>query len=533
MNRSGLTVRSALDLEVFHRTRTTVLAGVRNLDREVRWVHTGEIPDIGEYLSGGEMLLTAGLGMGRTADRQQSFVRQVAAAGAAVLVVELSGRAFSSMPPAVVEESERQGLPLVGLQHEIPFVDVSAQIHELLVNLRTKELTSEEAIGHAFIDLLLADTDYVALSDELARRTRRPVVLEDITHQIMSYAGPTEEADDIVVNWDQHSRVLHELDLMSPGEVSWSIAAERFCDADSVNCSRRPVVVRGECWGWLHLLHDGAMPSAADIFALHRAAAAIAISLLSDREAGARAALRQGALISRLMLGDLAGEEFVARALGLGRDLHGRMLIVCVSAKDNGFGASEMAALLAGAEFPAVVADIGDDVLAVVGLRSDVDSEVHTAISEHDIRAGLSRVVFAGQLQIAVQQAQVSAAAAKTVRVGSNVLRFDELGVLRLLVTLAQGPELAQYVEDELGSLLAHDAGTTTPLLPTLRAYIQCDGNKSRAAELLFVQRRTLYYRLARIERLLHASLGDMERRLRLLLAVRGLDLLRRRQPPE
>ena len=55
-----LTVRSALELEVFQRTEVRVLAGAQHLDRPVRWVHTGEIPDIHRFLSGGEMLLTAG-----------------------------------------------------------------------------------------------------------------------------------------------------------------------------------------------------------------------------------------------------------------------------------------------------------------------------------------------------------------------------------------------------------------------------------------------------------------------------------------
>jgi purine catabolism regulator len=62
--------------------------------------------------------------------------------------------------------------------------------------------------------------------------------------------------------------------------------------------------------------------------------------------------------------------------------------------------------------------------------------------------------------------------------------------VLRLLMTVADTPDLASYVEDELGPLLKHDAGTANPLLPTLRAFLQCDSGKSEAAKKLYVQRR-------------------------------------------
>jgi len=62
----AMSIESALQLEVFSRVAVTVHAGQRNLDRLVRWVHPTEIPDIAQFLSGGEMLLTAGLGIGDT-----------------------------------------------------------------------------------------------------------------------------------------------------------------------------------------------------------------------------------------------------------------------------------------------------------------------------------------------------------------------------------------------------------------------------------------------------------------------------------
>ena len=64
----AMSIESALQLEVFSRVAVTVHAGQRNLDRSVRWVHPTEIPDIAQFLSGGEMLLTAGLGIGDTAE---------------------------------------------------------------------------------------------------------------------------------------------------------------------------------------------------------------------------------------------------------------------------------------------------------------------------------------------------------------------------------------------------------------------------------------------------------------------------------
>ncbi|MCU1684035.1 MAG: putative transcriptional regulator [Amycolatopsis sp.] len=526
-----LTVRAALELEVFRRTEVRVFAGHDRLDRPVRWVHTGEIPDIHRFLSGEEMLLTAGLGMGETADLQRAFIRRLADAHAAVLVVELAGRMFDSMPEAAIEEARAVGLPLVGLVDEIPFVEASAQIHEVLVELRVSQLIAEEATGQAFMDLLVADEDYVDMVRELALRTGYPVVLEDVAHQMLVYAGATPEADKIVGEWGVHSRAIHERHNPPLRGQAFAPTARPDSFRDVVACARRSVVLRGESWGWLHLLHGSVRPSPTDLRTLERAAAAITITLLSERENGARAAQRHGTLLNRLQLGDISGEKFIVRALALGQDLRDRQLIVVVTGRDASGGLftdRDLIGVLRDAGWPAVVGDIGDFDLAVAGLPpGSGDKELLAVLAKRGVWGGVSRVVPPAALPTAVRQGRSAASVASTAP-EPQLLRFDDLGALRLLVALAEGPELTRYVEDELGSLLEHDALTGNPLLPTLRAFLECGGNKARAAEVLFVQRRTLYHRLERLSSLLGIDVGEVDTQQRLQLAVRGHDLLRR-----
>lgn len=526
-----LTVRKALELEVFRRTEVTVHAGRENLDRPIRWVHTGEIPDIHRFLTGQEMLLTAGLGMGATEEQQRAFIRRVAEAQASVLVVELAGRMFDTMPQAAIDEAQAVGLPLIGLRDEIPFVEASAQVHEVLVEVRTAQLVADEAVGQAFTNLLLSGQDYLSVVDEAARLTGFPVVLEDVAHQMRAYTGGDPESDRVVGHWDRHSRAVHEqYPLPAPRrrDVAASIDGS---SGEVVACVRRPVVLRGETWGWMHLLHVAAAPLPSALSALDRAAAAVAISLLSERESGARAAQRQGALLNRLLLGDITGEEFVHGALSLGHDLRHRQLVVVVAAPDetteDGSGSRLLADTVNGLGLVAVVSDVGDAALGVVAVDGKgADDRLAADLSERGYSGGLSRIVAPATLPTAVRQAR-SAASAATATNARKVLHFNDLGALRLLVALADGPELARYVEDELGPLLQHDALSANPLLPTLRAFLEAGGNKARTAQELFVQRRTLYYRLERITRSLGLDINNSEVQQRLQLAVRGHDLLR------
>ena len=220
----------------------------------------------------------------------------------------------------------------------------------------------------------------------------------------------------------------------------------------------------------------------------------------------------------------------MTRALRIGRDLRDRALVavfVCNDAPSTHSSESEMEELCRALHLPAVVADLGEHTLAIMGLpQTSSEMQVVKRLTALDVRAGISRPVSANQLSTAVEQAR-SAASVALARPEKAVHRFDDLGVLRLLASLAGGPELARYIEDELGPLLNHDAKATTSCSDTAHVFI-LDGNKSQAAQLLFVQRRTLYYRLERITTLLGRSLDEPDTRQALIFAVRGHDLLQR-----
>ena len=230
-----------------------------------------------------------------------------------------------------------------------------------------------------------------------------------------------------------------------------------------------------------------------------------------------------------MLSGDITGSQFVDRALRVGRDLRDRPLVVVAFCKDDASddGEAQLERLLLPLQVPSVLADLGEHVMGVVGLAKTTNDEALIAhFQANGARAGVSRSVDVADLSEATRQARAAAKVA-VVQQRPATLHFDRLGVMRLLVSLAHGPELRMYVNDELGLLMQHDMSDVNQLLPTLRAYLDSDGNKSRAADLLCVQRRTLYYRLERIEALLGRSVEDAEIRAELNLAFRVLDFLK------
>jgi purine catabolism regulator len=89
-----------------------------------------------------------------------------------------------------------------------------------------------------------------------------------------------------------------------------------------------------------------------------------------------------------------------------------------------------------------------------------------------------------------------------------------------LVHTLRGDPALADYVERELAPLLDHDAAHGTRLYDFLTAYCRAGGNKTAAANELFISRAALYDRIAKVQTVLGVDLADPEVVLGLHFAV-------------
>jgi PucR family transcriptional regulator, purine catabolism regulatory protein len=515
--KSLITVRDALTLEVFERAQAHVLCCEEELDREVRWVHMGELPDIARFLVGGELLLTGGLGVGTEAPDQRAYVASLAEAGVAGLVIELAGLVFTEAPPALVDEARRRRLPVVGLRYETRFVEISAQVHAELVDTRVAALEAAEEVVSQFRALLLDGADHVAIVEHLARTTGRAAFLEDSARDLRCWADNGDRSGALLADqWPAHSRGAHD----PVGAQDSSPAGT----ASSATCSWQPITLRGETWGRLHLPSGGRTLSALQPQALREAAAAVAITFLGERASNATYAMRAAALLNRLQIGELDGAEVIARARALGVDLRGRELVAVAMPGDID-ALRRGSDCLRTAKLEHLAADLGNYTVFLVRLTSrDDDLAVARTLSDSGLRAGVSRMGPPGTLRAALRQSKQALDGARSGHPG-KVIRFDQLGAARLLVRL-ETAELASYVEDEIGPLLRHDAGSSNPLLPTLRAFLRTDGTRANAAEAVHVQRRTLYYRLERISGLLSIDLTDPGARTRLDLAVQGFDLL-------
>ena len=111
-----------------------------------------------------------------------------------------------------------------------------------------------------------------------------------------------------------------------------------------------------------------------------------------------------------------------------------------------------------------------------------------------------------------------------------RVTVFDDLGLLRVFLSIEDTTALEYFVRTTLGPLLDYDAKKGSTLVSTLGSFLEHGGNYDATSRALSVHRSTLRYRLHRIEEVSGHDLSMPEVRFDLQLAGRAWQSLWRQR---
>ncbi|HZL06407.1 MAG TPA: PucR family transcriptional regulator ligand-binding domain-containing protein, partial [Coriobacteriia bacterium] len=270
------TLRDVLALDVFKQGQAEVVAGDGLLNREVRWVHLPERLLIARgHLRGGELVVIAGFDLPSSEENQREIIRQLSAVPIAALVMEL-GRVWKEVPSAVVDEAQVCRLPIIVLRRQTYFVQITEQVSAAIINRQYKLLRHAEQLARRFNTLLLSGASLDRLLDELSSCVSNPVVLEDMSHEVVAYAERSQPTVHLLSSWITHAAQGH-------GRLEGGIVPS--ARGGGVSCAWVPVILHSEVWGRLHVITLEHEMRPQDRLALDRAVTAVGLALLSSRNA--------------------------------------------------------------------------------------------------------------------------------------------------------------------------------------------------------------------------------------------------------
>jgi purine catabolism regulator len=528
------TLADVLRLDPVRRGQPHVVAGADRLDARVRWVHVAEVPDVAHLLRGGELVLTTGIALPDEPAKLRTYVAELAGVGASGLVIELGRRYIGEVPIALITAAEEHGLPVIALARETVFVDITEAVHAEILEDQMAELRASEELHEIFTQLSVEGAGPAEIVRQVATFSGRPVVLENLGHQVLAADSAGTSPADLLSSWETRSRTVRTEERTAYDESSgWLITT---------------VGARGEDWGRL-IITCGVPPSPRDVVLIERAATTLALGRLLDRHAESMERQAHGTIIAGILAHAYSDpQEAAARARALGVPLSGRRLLgVIVRPRTKPESCSSLAEATAAsckeANLSALVGILDDGtpnarvgVLASLPARADAENTLSDVGRRLRKQCGDEAVMAAGSVVESVRDVRRSFLEAEqvgdvAVRAPSSAdrlfYRLPDLRLRGLLHLLRDDARLQTFVERELGPLLEHDAQRGGDLTRILTLYLEAGRNKAVAAQQAHLSRPAFYERLRRIERILNADLDDVESCASLHVALLALESVR------
>ncbi|WP_354597004.1 PucR family transcriptional regulator [Streptomyces sp. JL1001] len=504
-------------------------------EAELLWVHTSEMADPYPYLLGGELLLSAGVLL----TDPDTYVGRLVEAGAAALGFGVRP-VHETVPGALIEACDRQGLPLLEVPPETPFTAIARTVWRLMAEARHRELRRVTRAQQALATAAARPDPVPAVLHQLAAQLGGRAVLLTARGEEVHAAGrdPAEEID-------AAGRPLAPEAAGALTRLARVVARERpgspASATDTHGDTHLSAYALGGAEGLVLALATRRRESGDHTVA---GIAVVLLSLLAAPHQGADAAGRSAALVRMLLGADPAEVAPLLGATGPWTVVHAR--------RTDGTPADALTAGALGASLGTALVDAGHGGGEAVRLllpgavpedeaaRLLPGAEAERSLPEAEGEPARRQPGMAPQDEAVRPLAEAdrvtpqpgwtlgaSAPTPVTALDAADALAARALAHARAtraplaVDTPVRG--LAALVPPEQAAAHARTllAPLTAPLADTLRCWLSLHGSWDRTAVALGVHRNTVRQRIGRCGELLDADLDDMDVRAELWFALR------------
>jgi sugar diacid utilization regulator len=487
------------------------------------WVHNTELADPSLYLRAQELVLTNGL-WHDGADSSTAFVANVGKARGAGIVFGLRDE-MPETPSDLVTACREAGLPLLEISTAVPFTAVSQAVARAYAEQRQQALMSTIRRGNALAEAISRGAGAAGVLRILRRDYDLPLAMVDRMGRLLGASGVELSADQLRVVAESLTRQPPPLEVELP---------------ESGRATLFLVGALGDVDAALLCLRPSNTLSRAEQDALDQAARFLSLEVAKQQAVQAIETRFANELLDMILSGAQRAAEVPGRLRAFGIDAADPLAVLAFAFA--GEGSEEEPATLPGLAEAAqdffvtegtqvVVAGGTRDVVAVLPWRrpagelSRLAARLASAMDRRFPRrttvVGIGGVApHASDLRPPLVAAREACGVLRGRRGGTRIAAFSDLSTHRLLLGLHDRETLRRFSDGILTPIREHDRRRGSELEPTLRAFLDQDGQWGATAQSLFIHVNTLRNRLARVTELTGLDVNRTADRLDLFLAL-------------
>ena len=490
-----------------------LLAGQHRISNVVKGITIIEAPDIVDWLSGGEILLTSLYNVQQEIKSLRDYIMKMTQRGVSALIIK-TGRVVEEIPQEIIQAGDEFGLPIIELGKEIKFVDVMYPIMAELFNKEVSKLQYYKQVQDHFTELVIAGEGLDGIARVLEELIGNPIVIYDKKYKAMTATDQSVTTFGEVQDSTQRE-TLNEKFYYYRREVV-------FPDLDNIKATQVviPIQQLNQISAYLVVVEKNKKMAEIEYIILENASTVVSLELVK-RFAISEVELKfKNDLLDSLISGNILLETAMERASIIGWDLNGSYCIVLMEFSD--------------------INDYLKDKKQRTKFITEVGSTVANVINEYTnhfmrIRSDSLYVLWPtrGKNQAVVGEDITNSyrEAKEAINIGKIMneafVSFSELGIMRMLCKFGEKNDLSEFVPKSINNLMLYDRDNKTNLLNTFEVFLKNNSNATHTARELFVHYKTILYRLDKVKEISGIDFLNSKDRLEAEIGLKIVSLLK------
>ncbi len=525
----GVPFKELLTLDVFK--HASLIAGAKGLDHLVQRVNVMEVPDINDWVTSNELIITTGYPYRDHPELFLELIPLLVQKGVAGLGIKPK-RYLDSIPDVVIELANKLDFPLLELPANTVFSEVVRSVMEKIFDKETQLV--EVIQGHLLeITGMLTERNGVEkFIVQLEEFLHLPIILVDHHNQIFS-SKVFPEINDFINEIP--------LDAIRDGVQSSTIHMED--KTINYHVARIPGHFKNN--PFLLLLEYNHSFTSVDFLTINRSCALIGLELM-NREASRKVEYKYRNLFVRdLLLGHtLTITDIHLRAEACGYKLNGGVYEALLVIWKNGSPSSNLLLALCTSlqdifqeqQETSILTTVYDD--EIIFVIEKEEKKLLDALVEkifHHIEKVQGVIGIEGEFIVcrghhvsssikireSYEEAKKVSEGVLSSKLEDRIVSSEKLGIYRILKLLPKSSEIDKFINQLLGPLKRYDEQNQSLYLDTLEIYFNQNRNMKASAEILSIHYNTIVYRIDRIRSILGVDIDDPEVQLQIQIALK------------
>lgn len=529
-----LTIREAMRITPLK--KAIVLAGKRNLDREIRNVNIVEVPDTVRWMRGGEILFSSGFAFSGDGQRGVALLATLKSHDISALVLK-PGAYMGKVPQEMIEYAENIDFPLLEVPEDMPFNDCVESICALLISEKLIEQSIKPTYyatenGHAVIT-----GQFRNICELLADKLENKVLFLSDTGEVIAEFEPRNQ--EVKAQEEEQSSDKEKKGTVQRTITHWK-EKHRL----------EEVRMDGQIQGYL-AVEEKTEPLSEAQESLLEYTAALAATEMQDEQHYMEQKKRYGSILLNDLVTRNYGEMLVLKNRCEMAEFHTECpyLAFAMTLMANDAAPTDYAKLnrkraeiynrlerdATRQKLTVLLTEVQEMTVGILNVHEGEDAEqagkqfLEEFLQEMKPKGILPVIGISSQnkgaenVADAIEQAQEALKISIRLELEKNMVSLKELGVYRLLAELKDSKAMEEFCEEQLAPILA--ASNADELLRTLEDYYDNVCNLRKTSENLFLHKNSVKYRLSKISQLLGQDIMDPDvcMNLRLCMKYRHL----------